>query len=133
MRSHDELVKIIDDLKDFGDYCLRWGNDLRGNLLKIAAETIAELEHEHAETSLEMQRQMCRADGGRWIPATVPPDDTIVGSWVLCAVWDKKGRFYWPDLRWYFNGKFIHLGKKVKGKVAYWMPVPEMPKGGPYD
>ena len=43
MRDYDELVKIINDLKEFGDYCTRWGNDLRGNLLKIAADTIAEL------------------------------------------------------------------------------------------
>lgn len=120
-----------------------YANDQTDEIRNEAADAIEHLLNELTETSHEMQKQMCRADGGRWIPVTerLPdgdspyiaylkaPDDWEpheVLSYVTMLEFDKRQMLWWQSENSCFNADIDIVSNDYK--VTHWMPRPEPPK-----
>lgn len=60
----------------------------------------------------------------KWIPASEPPKDTCE-YWIAC----KSGGDYFYSTGYYDGKHWYSSVTHNKIPVAYWMPLPELPKG----
>ena len=127
-----------------------YANDQTDEIRNEAADAIEHLLNELAETSHEMQKQMCRADGGRWIPVTerLPGKP---GRYLVCKRWDYGyGTYHSMSVVSFTDNlnkvdNYDFHGKKYKrpgwfdyaseyghfetgDDIIAWMPLPEPPK-----
>lgn len=117
--------------------CIQSGGDLEKDfpLMREAADVIEELILELAETSNEMQRQMCRADGGQWISVDkeLPKSMTSVlltvkrvGKGFNHTPFISTGYLCTDGCSWWCSHDGLCSLAEVE--VTHWMNSPEIPR-----